>query len=26
VTGTDVAHVERGLIRTLHVFPDQPST
>lgn len=26
VTGTDVAHVERGLIRTLHVFLDQPGT
>lgn len=24
VTGTDVAHVEGGLIRTLHVFLDQP--
>lgn len=24
VTGTDVAHVERGHIRTLHVFLDQP--
>lgn len=26
VTGTDVAHVEGGLIRTLHVFLDQPDT
>ncbi len=26
VTGTDVAHLERGLIRTLHVFLDQPGT
>jgi SnoaL-like domain len=26
VTGTDVAHVERGLIRSLHVFLDQPGT
>jgi hypothetical protein len=24
ITGTDVAHVEDGLIRTLHVFLDQP--
>ena len=24
VTGTDVAHIEGGLIRTLHVFLDQP--
>ncbi|UIJ70391.1 nuclear transport factor 2 family protein [Aurantimonas sp. HBX-1] len=24
VTGTDVAHVDGGLIRTLHVFLDQP--
>ena len=24
MTGTDVAHVERGLIRTLYVFLDQP--
>jgi hypothetical protein len=24
VTGTDVAHVERGRIRSLHVFIDQP--
>lgn len=26
VTGIDVAHVERGLIRSLHVFLDQPDT
>ncbi|MDI7864188.1 nuclear transport factor 2 family protein [Rhizobiaceae bacterium n13] len=26
VTGTDVAHVEGGLIRALHVFLDQPDT
>lgn len=26
VTGTDVAHVEHGLIRTLHVFLDQPES
>ncbi|MBX7484099.1 nuclear transport factor 2 family protein [Qipengyuania qiaonensis] len=25
-TGTDVAHVEGALIRTLHVFLDQPNT
>lgn len=25
VTGTDVAHVEGGRIRTLHVFLDQPN-
>jgi hypothetical protein len=26
VTGTDVVHVEGGLIRTLHVFLDQSDT
>ncbi len=26
VTGTDVAHFERGLIRSLHVFLDQQDT
>lgn len=26
VTGTDVARIESGLIRTLHVFLDQPGT
>lgn len=26
VTGTDVAHFERGLIQSLHVFVDQPDT
>jgi hypothetical protein len=26
VTGTDVAHFERGLIRSLHVFLDQQGT
>lgn len=26
VTGTDVAHFERGLIRSLHVFLDQPDS
>ncbi len=26
VTGTDVAHFERGLIRSLHVFIDQSDT
>lgn len=26
VTGTDVAHVEGGRIKTLHVFLDQPGT
>ncbi|MGL5011646.1 MAG: nuclear transport factor 2 family protein [Paracoccaceae bacterium] len=26
VTGTDVAHIERGLIRSLYVFLDQPGT
>jgi len=26
VTGTDVAHVEGGFIRTLHVFLDQPDS
>lgn len=26
VTGTDVAHFERGLIQSLHVFLDQPDT
>lgn len=26
VTGTDVAHFQRGLIRSLHVFLDQPGT
>ncbi len=26
VTGTDVAHIERGLIQSLHVFLDQPGT
>lgn len=26
VTGTDVAQVERGLIKSLHVFLDQPGT
>lgn len=26
VTGTDVAQLERGFIRTLHVFIDQPGT
>ena len=26
VTGTDVAHVQDGLIRSLHVFLDQPGT
>jgi SnoaL-like domain len=26
VTGTDVAHIESGRIRSLHVFLDQPGT
>lgn len=26
VTGIDVGHIERGLIRSLHVFLDQPGT